>query len=425
MKKTSTFTRNITILMTGTALAQGLSLASAPLLSRLYSPSAFGILAVFTSIISILTTISTLKLELAIVLPKDDKEATHINSVAIIITAFVSMLSFSMVIWDDITTNIFNIESIKPYLILIPFSIFLMGVYNTLNYWSTRKKSFKRISVSQTTRSLAIVVFQTVAGFLKLGPIGLILGQLIGQLTATFVLFFQIFKDEKNFINTPSIRTIRRILNKYKDFPLYNAPQAFINSLSQNVPSFILIMYFSSTIVGFYAICIRLLMLPINLIGESVRRVYYQKAVEIKNSEGNVFLLYKKVTKVLAVIGLIPITIVVIFGPDLFSFVLGDKWYEAGVYARWMAFSLYLGFLNIPSVVSIQMYGLQRFLLLYEIGLLGFRIVSLVAGGVLNNPLLSIVFYSIVGFLFNSILIIFVYLKVRKYQLIRSQIEGA
>ncbi|SEM66086.1 Membrane protein involved in the export of O-antigen and teichoic acid [Mesobacillus persicus] len=416
-KLNTQFTRNITLLMTGTAIAQVLTLLAAPVLSRLYTPASFGILSLFTAIISVLTSISTFKFELSIVLPKKTTDASQLLYLSIITTAAVSLLSlvisFSLI--DSGLLQRLNIQEIEPFLLWIPVSILLIGMYNSLNYWSTRKKSFKRLSISQTVRSLGIVGGQLAGGLLKLGPVGLILGQILGQFLATFILSSQIFREDRRIFNSPKFIRMKELFKEYKEFPLYNAPQAFINSISQNAPAFILALYFSPTIVGFYAICIRFLMLPFNLIGESVRRVYFQKAAELENTQGNVFNLFKKVTLGLAAIAVIPIFLLITFGPDLFSVVLGREWEDAGIYARWMAISLFVGFFNIPSIVSIQMYKLQKYLLFYEVGLLVFRVVALVIGGIINNPLVSIISYSLVGFFFNSLLIAFVfyYFKVK------------
>ena len=67
------FARNVAVLAGGTALGQGLAVLASPLLTRLYTPSGFGVLAAYTSIFSILLVVVALRYELAIPLPEDDE----------------------------------------------------------------------------------------------------------------------------------------------------------------------------------------------------------------------------------------------------------------------------------------------------------------------------------------------------------------
>ncbi len=69
------FLHNIAVLATGTALAQIIPLLASPILTRLYSPEAFGLFAVFIAIIMSISPAVMGSYELAIVLPKRDKTA--------------------------------------------------------------------------------------------------------------------------------------------------------------------------------------------------------------------------------------------------------------------------------------------------------------------------------------------------------------
>ena len=50
----------------------------APVITRLYGPEAFGLLALFTSITASPGSIACMRYEMAIMLPKTDKEATNL-----------------------------------------------------------------------------------------------------------------------------------------------------------------------------------------------------------------------------------------------------------------------------------------------------------------------------------------------------------
>ena len=81
--RSSSFATDVLKLVTGTTLAQVITVLAAPVLTHLYGPEAFGFLAIFTSITSILG-VNRLHgaYELAIMLPKTDEEAANLLAFA-------------------------------------------------------------------------------------------------------------------------------------------------------------------------------------------------------------------------------------------------------------------------------------------------------------------------------------------------------
>lgn len=412
----SKFAKNVAVLMTGTAVAQALTIIVAPILSRLYDPSAFGIFALYSSMISVIATIASLRYELAIVLPKKDDEATNLLAISFFITFGLSALTTVFIFFaGDRISTLLGTPELEPWLWWVPVGVFATGLFNALNYWSTRRKSFKRLSISQILRSVGVTGTQITGGLLTSGATGLIGGQVAGQSIASFTLGWQVWRDDKNIIKRGiKLPELKRLVKEHYKFPVYSAPQTLLNSVSQNVPPFLLAFYFGSYVVGLYALAVRLLQLPINLISQSVRQVFFQKATEVYNENGNLYRLLVNATLGLAGIAFLPTVLLLLIAPWLFSVVLGEEWYEAGVYAKWLVLWLFFAFANRPANVMTHIFGLQNYLLAYEIVLLVLRTLSLVIGGIYSDVILSIICYSIVGAVLNLLLIISVVLYVGK-----------
>lgn len=81
--------KNLSTLMSGTVIAQLIGILASPLLSRLYTPSNFGLWGTFLSIVAVITVIASLKYELGIIL--EEKEES-----AILLTRFCFLLSLSI-----------------------------------------------------------------------------------------------------------------------------------------------------------------------------------------------------------------------------------------------------------------------------------------------------------------------------------------
>jgi O-antigen/teichoic acid export membrane protein len=188
------------------------------------------------------------------------------------------------------------------------------------------------------------------------------------------------------------------LAKKYYDFPLFRAPQVFINAISQSLPVLMLAAFFGPASAGFYALCRRLLGMPSQLIGKSVGDVFYPRITEAAHRGENLTRLIIKATLSLAAVGFFPFALVVAFGPWLFGFVFGSEWVVAGEYARWLALMMFFYFINKPSVMAVPVLGLQRGLLIYEFFSTGTKLIAIYIGAVLlGDDLLTISIFSIFG----------------------------
>ena len=93
----SSFSRNVATLASGTIIAQAIPVAISPILTRLYTPDDFGILALLMSIVAVFSSVVTAKYDLALLLPKKDDEALKVLMLIIIIVLCVSFASLLVI----------------------------------------------------------------------------------------------------------------------------------------------------------------------------------------------------------------------------------------------------------------------------------------------------------------------------------------
>ena len=128
------FARNVGILTGGTVLAQALGFLALPILTRLYTPNDFSLLALYTSTLSILGTIACGRYNLAIPLPKADRDALALLCVALLITlASTIMVVIMIAIFYTTLSNFIaqfepNQVSSGPYLWMLPFGVLLYSI---------------------------------------------------------------------------------------------------------------------------------------------------------------------------------------------------------------------------------------------------------------------------------------------------------
>lgn len=330
----SDFIKNAFILIKGSILAQGISIALSPILTRLYTPDDFGLFALYGSIIGILVVIATGRYELAIVLPKNDNDAKSLTKLSLIISFSFSLLLLLLVFFfGDYFTIQLNNPEIKPWLFLVPVSVFMMSFYNVFNYWFTRNKSYKNLSYSRIIQTSSAGGINLLGGFLQIGPAGLILGQFIGFLFSGSFLKLKSYSKYKN-IKASSLKSTFR---EYKDFPLKSGISGLLNILSNQLPVMLIGVIYGPLILGLYALILKVLNLPLTMIGRSVSQVFFQSASEMENKGESTNALVKTTSIKLFVLILVPMTVLMIFGEELFGFVFGDEWSKAGYLAKYFA----------------------------------------------------------------------------------------
>ena len=124
----NSFYKNVFTLLKGNSIAQAIPLLISPILARIYSPESFAYFGVYMSILAILTVFVTGKYELAIMLPKKDRDALNVFALSVMITIIISMVTLLIVINPFFNLVDFLSLNIEKYLIFyFPISILLIG----------------------------------------------------------------------------------------------------------------------------------------------------------------------------------------------------------------------------------------------------------------------------------------------------------
>ena len=144
--KTSEFNRNVVKVFSGTFLAQLITIGISPVLTRIYSPQDFSNLALYLSVVSIITVITTLKYDKAIILPEDDKKALSLVVIATFSSLVVGALFFSFYFFSkSFIISLFKVDGIESWLVFVPITIIARSLYTIINTWFNRNIWSKRV----------------------------------------------------------------------------------------------------------------------------------------------------------------------------------------------------------------------------------------------------------------------------------------
>ncbi len=385
-------------LISGSTIAQGISLLLAPVLSRLFTPEDFGLVALYLSILSVLSVISTAKYEQAIMLPHEDKDAVHIFWLVLAITAMVSLLTATAVIlFNTDLARLTGNPAIAPWLYLLPFSLLMHGLFQSATYYANRNKQFGMMASCTIAQYTILNAVRVLTGWFKAGFNGLIAGQLAGQLLSAFYMTAGVSKSIKASGRCFSRKDMFEQAKKYSGYPKFNLPLNFTNNLSGSLPIFMLTWGFSPAIAGLFAFGFTFVFRPIGMFSQSTMQVFSQKVIEKYHHGMAIYPSLRKLIVRLLVLAVIPVTALAIYAPAAFSIIFSDEYTQAGTILQYLSPYLLIVFITSPLSFIPELYFRQKKAMVIDIVYLVLRLLALGAGIYANNLYLALTLFSLVS----------------------------
>jgi O-antigen/teichoic acid export membrane protein len=397
----SEFYRNIFSLFSGIFSARLIPALFAILLARIYIPDNFGDFVLFLSIASLLAVFVNGGYEAALVLADSSYQKSRLFRFALrnnlIINSFI-------VIGILIFITFFRVKSsyIHILMLLVPFYAFSFGALQLIRNILISNKLFKKLALLEIIRTITTGALQSL--FFILPETGLFLGVVLSQFITLSWFIFQL-PETSSFGRFRYSKCEIALARRYRNFPFFSLPSEFFNYLSNQLPVFMIKPIFGITPLGLYSFSHRYLNIPVQLTSISIGSVYIQKARSLKNSPGELsgitFGLFQKQVW----LAIIPFTILALWGNLIFGFVFGNEWEYSGSLARILSPWLLAVFISSPLSTILIAKEKQKISMIFNIFLLLFRILALSIGGlILKDMTMSIVLFSLTGFIFFTLL---------------------
>lgn len=401
------------MLVAGTAMGQLAALLVSPVIARIYSPTELGAFGVFAAALAILSSFSTGRLDVAAMLPEKDTDAlgllllSGVMSAAVALVVTVALISFADKIADSL-----KLEVSAAYLAILPLSLLGSCGFQILSHWGIRKKIFSVIAGARLRQTLATLAAQIGFGILQLGPMGLASADATGRLAGLQKLVQSVraaaSEQDRSFFEADRLR---RLLSRYKRFPLLSMPPAVLNTAAQQSPNFVIAAMFGAAPVGFYVMAERLIGVPLSVLAQAISQVFFSEAVEQKRF--STVALAKRTalfgTSLLA-LGIVVVIPVSVLAPRMFSVVLGERWEAAGYYVQAIAPMLICQFSCGPIGAVLDVLERQNLHLLREFlrtALFGVGVLLILAEGTMP-PLQAVAILGnmlALGYLIGALLI--------------------
>lgn len=415
--KSNIFFQNIAVVTGGNATAKLIGIIAAPIITRIYTPEDYGIFSVFLSVIGIAGSLATLRYAVTIPIAKEEKLADNLLKLCFLITLSLSLLWFlGIALYGRFFTMQFSAEQLQPYLWLMPVAFLGKGIYEALNNWAIRIKKFRLITRTKISQGVSSAGVKIGLGAIGITPLGLFLGHIAQEAAGITSLFSKLVQLKPAFFKTFSWSGIKYSAKRYKKFPMVQSWSQLLLALGAQLPILLVGAFYGVEVVGVFGLAQNMINMPMDLVGQSVGQVYFSEISKYgKNNPEKIYKLSVSIIKKLFWVGLIPVGILLAFGPSLFKLVFGAEWLEAGVYARFLSILILTRFISSPIANIFNVYEKQSLQLTLNI----IRVVLVFFAFYVSNifklsALNSIGIYSILMTVYYAFLTIIVLRVVKK-----------
>lgn len=364
----SSFLRAVTVLASGTALAQALPVLLTPVVSRLFAPDDFGVLGLFTSFITMTATVVGLSFPLAIVSNISRVESARLTMLSLIVAAPVSFVLIG-VMWL-LRHNAWLGFGELPVIALLWAWVCLLsiGVFNAFRYWQLSQERYRKIARATMSQSVGRMLGQVTTGLLSLGGGGLIFSEVIGRSAGVFELVRASWGRVRALTSEMRSSDYWIVAKEYRKFPLISTPSSLINSVALSLPIPLLASAYGLSQAGQFSMSHRALALPVSVIGAAVADVFHGHLARSASKGPDVVRrLFLRVGLGLFAIGAIPSIFIWLWGQRIFEFVLGSDWSLAGTIASGIMPWILMSFVVGPLSRVVLVFRGQEVKLIYDV----------------------------------------------------------
>lgn len=370
-------------LLSGSSVALALAYVATPVLTRLYTPAAFGVSDYFITILSLFIAFTSLRYEDALMQPEDEEEAAGVLWLCAGLVLLAAALCMLALPWRQSIANVLGVPDLAPWLFLLPPTLIAMRWAKFAELWLTRHRRFRTVTAGQVGNVATMVTTRIGVGIapFQAGAGGLIGGYTLGHFAALLIYGAAAFRHAAaTFRKALRPALWRKLAVRYRRFPLFSMPSALMNALLARLPYLFIPIYFDEEMLGLFGRAFVVLAIPLSFIGGAIAQVFFVQAAEALR-EDDLPRLTRTVHARLVMIGIFPTLALILAGPDLLHFLLGEAWRDAGVFIRYVGLWFFLAAVASPLTRLFDVLERQRLDLLTSIFMFIILSAALVIGG--------------------------------------------
>lgn len=382
------YIKHISVLVSGSALAQLINLASYPIITRIYSPHSFGILTLFISITAIIGSISCLRFEIFVQSSKEYQKIS-VYKLCLLISVAVAFATtvgvFTYILFIQETSEIY----IAPMAGLV---VFLSGYVNASSLLLLREEEFRIRSSSFVLRTLLTAVPQVLLFFVFPGAVGLVVGFCVGMLAQALLLGVAVHRRFGS--RAVSIRRVRTMFMRFRGQAVINVPSILLSAFSLSAMSLFVAILYNPVVVGLYGLAFRLAALPLSLLANSLSEVFFQRGAKAFRQNGKFWNEMKFSLVTSSAISVAAFLALGLFAEPLLTFYLGREWREVPAFVVYLAPMLALRFVCVATQAMPLIVHRPRWLFLSNVALVAAMVMVFIFAYLVSLDVMTYIIFT-------------------------------
>lgn len=359
-------------MLAGSVIGQMTSVVLSPVLTRLFSPAEFGVLGVYTALLTILVVVASLRYEMAIPIVADEDDVVAMAvlclGVLLVTTALVSAGAImAPVAWLEQV----GLLALDPYRWLLPLGFAGLGTYFIVLYVATNLGAFPAIARTRISQGVLGPVAQIVLGVLGAGAPGLVAGYVLGQSSGAVNLLRRTVRRE-------AVRSVRShrvvaLARRFRRFPLIASWAALIDAAGTNQVLYLMVSWqYSVAVAGFIFLSERIVARPLQMLGTSMLQVFVGEAGRTAATDpAQLQRRFRQVVRQQLVVAVVWIAAANIGAALLFPAVFGADWAGAVIYVQALSVAYLAQAVVLPVFHTLQLLERQTTASAWQAGRLG------------------------------------------------------
>lgn len=336
------FRSNLIAMMSGTVIAQALPIMLSPLLARLFGPEAFGLQSLLMGVISILGVMSTLRLDLAIVLAESLAELKMLLRIVGVCTSFIFILVVvCLTLGGEEIAGLTGFEHALFTLWLTPPLLVATVAFSMQVGLYSRQGDLRPIALANVMNQLTYAVTSVAIGTATGASSGLAFSKVVGQSATSLWLLIRRADRGLPSASTHEAPSLNGMWQRYWKFVAFNTPYSLVSSVTRELPIIMFSSFGALPAAGFFGLARTVAFAPSILAANAFSPIFYRHAASGRGQPAFFQFTHTLVKAGLSVLA-VPFAFCAVWGDVFFSFAFGSEWAEAGIYAMIMAPSAWL-----------------------------------------------------------------------------------
>lgn len=273
------FLRHVSVTLAGVAFGQATTVLLSPVLTRLYTPQEFGALSVYSSLLTIIMVLGSLRYELAVTLTASRDEAINLAAVCcVVLVGTTTVVALVATLVPESLWQATGLAHVRYARILVPIGFAMMSLYTVGLFLAVREKVHAQIARTRIVQGLIGPLSQIAMGLLGFGATGLAAGFVMSQSGGMLGLGRAALRGHGSIARTLSPARMIALARRYSQFPLIASWAALIDAAGTQSLYIMATTSYAPRIAGYIFLAERVVARPLVMLGSSILQVFVGEA---------------------------------------------------------------------------------------------------------------------------------------------------